>query len=156
MSDLTTAIKIACDVHEKQRDKAGEPYILHPLRLMRKFTDKNTMIVAVLHDVIEDSPLDIGFLESQGFDECILAAVDAITKRQDESYKDFIERLSSNDIAAKVKIEDLKDNLDLTRLKNVDDKDMERIKKYHDALLFLKKRSTKRICPNGKRRQSEV
>lgn len=142
MSDLTTAIKIACDVHANQRDKAGESYILHPLRLMQRLKDKNTMIVAVLHDVIEDSQYDLEFLRAQGFDESILEAVDAISKRKNESYKDFVERLSFNDMAVKVKIEDLKDNLDLTRLKNIDGKDLERIDKYHKALVFLEKRST--------------
>lgn len=142
MSDLVTAIKIACDVHANQKDKAGEPYILHPLRLMQKLKDKSTMIVAVLHDVIEDSHLDLDFLEAQGFEKCVLNAVDAITKRKNEAYKDFIERLSYNDMAVKVKIEDLKDNLDLTRLKNIDGKDLERIKKYHNALIYLENRST--------------
>jgi (p)ppGpp synthase/HD superfamily hydrolase len=141
MSDLTTAIKIACDVHADQRDKAGEPYILHPLRLMQRLKDKSTMIVAVLHDVIEDSRHDLDFLQTQGFGKSILEAVDAITKRKNEPYKDFIERLSANDMAVKVKIEDLKDNLDLTRLKNIDGRDLERIDKYHKALVFLEKKS---------------
>ncbi len=141
MSDLTTAIKIACDVHANQKDKAGEPYILHPLRLMQRIKDKNTMIVAVLHDVIEDSQLDLDVIESQGFDESIIKAVDAITRKKNEAYKDFIERLSFNDMAVKVKIEDLKDNLDLTRLKTIDDKALERIKKYHKALIFLENRN---------------
>jgi len=141
MSDLTTAIKIACDVHADQRDKAGEPYILHPLRLMQRFKDKSTMIVAVLHDVIEDSQHDLDFLQAQGFDKSILEAVDAITRKKNEAYKDFIERLSFNDIAVKVKIEDLKDNLDLTRLKTIDDKALERIKKYHKAFIFLDNRN---------------
>jgi (p)ppGpp synthase/HD superfamily hydrolase len=140
MSDLTTAIKIACEAHAHQKDKSGELYILHPLRLMQRLKDRNAMIVAVLHDVIEDSQFDIGFLESQGFDKCILDAIEAITKRANEPYNDFIERLSVNEIAVKVKIEDLKDNLDLTRLSRIGDKDLERIKKYHNALAFLEKR----------------
>lgn len=140
MSDLITAIKIACEAHADQKDKAGEPYILHPLRLMLRLKDKNAMIVAVLHDVIEDSHFDIGFLESQGFDKSILKAVEAITKKENEPYHDFIERLSFNDVAVKVKIEDLKDNLDLTRLTSIGDKDLERMKKYHKALTFLKKK----------------
>jgi (p)ppGpp synthase/HD superfamily hydrolase len=139
MSDLTTAIKIACEAHANQKDKAGEPYILHPLRLMQRLKGKDVMIVAVLHDVIEDSQLDLAFLEAKGFDKKIVNAVDAITKRANEPYQDFIERLSINEMAVKVKIEDLKDNLDLARLTSVDEKDMERIKKYHKALTFLEK-----------------
>jgi (p)ppGpp synthase/HD superfamily hydrolase len=141
MSDLTTAIKIACEAHADQKDKAGEPYILHPLRLMQRFKNKANMIVAVLHDVIEDSQLDLAFLETEGFDKSILKAVDAVTKRDGEAYQDFIDRLSSNSMAVKVKIEDLKDNLDLTRLTSINGKDLERIKKYHKALTFLKKKS---------------
>ena len=152
MSDLTTAIKIACDVHADQRDKAGEPYILHPLRLMQRFKDKSTMIVAVLHDVVENSQHDLNFIQAQGFDKSILEAVYAITKRKNEAYKDFIERLSLNDMAVKVKIEDLKDNLDLTRLKNIVDKDLERIDKYHKALTFLKQRSVLKV---GLRNESQ-
>lgn len=140
MSDLITAIKIACEAHGDQKDKAGEPYILHPLRLMLRLKDKDAMIVAVLHDVIEDSYFDFAFLESQGFDKSILKAVEAITKRGNEPYHDFIERLSFNDLAVKVKIEDLKDNLDLTRLTSIGDKDLERMKKYHKALTFLEKK----------------
>jgi (p)ppGpp synthase/HD superfamily hydrolase len=140
MSDLTTAVKIACEAHANQKDKAGEPYILHPLRLMQRLKNKDNMIVAVLHDVIEDSQFDFSFLEAKGFDKGIIKAVDALTKRDGEAYRDFIERLSFNDMAVSVKIEDLKDNLDLTRLACVKDKDLERIKKYHKALIFLEKK----------------
>lgn len=145
MSDLITAIKIACKAHADQKDKAGEPYILHPLRLMLRLEDKDAMIVAVLHDVIEDSHIGIDFLESQGFDKSILKAVEALTKKENEPYHDFIERLSFNDVAVKVKIEDLKDNLNLTRLTCISDKDLARMKKYHKALTFLEKRHLSKI-----------
>jgi (p)ppGpp synthase/HD superfamily hydrolase len=137
MTDLTLAIRIACDAHAGQTDKAGEPYILHPLRVMQRFRDNTARIVAVLHDVIEDSPYDIGFLASQGFHQDILDAVDALTRREDETYEGFITRLSANDTAVRVKIEDLKDNLDTTRLKSLGDRDLERVQKYHRALEFL-------------------
>lgn len=137
MSDLTTAIKIACDAHANQTDKAGEPYILHPLRLMHCFNEKSIMITAVLHDVIEDSQVTLDFLISQGFDKSIIEAIKAITKKSDETYNEFIKRLSSNSMAVKVKIEDLKDNLNLIRLKSIGDKDLERLKKYHKALIYL-------------------
>lgn len=109
MSDLITAIKIACEAHANQKDKAGEPYILHPLRLMQRFKNTDYMIVAVLHDVIEDSQFDLAFLETEGFDINILMAVDALTKRGGEDYQGFIERLAFNSTAVEVKIEDLKD-----------------------------------------------
>ena len=140
MSDLTTAIKIACDAHANQTDKAGEPYILHPLRLMYCFNEESAMITAVLHDVIEDSHISFDFLESQGFGKVIIEAIKAITKKRDETYTEFIERLSSNTIAVKVKIEDLKDNLNLIRLKSIGERDLERAKKYHKALIYLKAR----------------
>lgn len=140
MPDLTTAIKIACQAHENQKDKSGVPYILHPLRVMQKFIDEETMMVAVLHDVVEDSPFDLDFLAKEGFTTRILGAVDALTRRENEAYTDFIDRVSLNDLAVKVKIEDIKDNLDVTRLKHIVENDLQRIKKYHQALSILESR----------------
>lgn len=137
MDSLSVAIKIACKAHKSQTDKAGAPYILHPLRLIQRFSDEDAMIVAVLHDVMEDSDVGMDFLVSEGFKPIILTAVEALTKRENEPYTDFIERVSRNNLAIKVKIEDIKDNLDLTRLAHIDDSDLNRVKKYHQALHFL-------------------
>lgn len=137
MSDLDKAIKIASNTHFGQVDKGGQPYILHPLRLMMKFKNKSEMIIAVLHDVVEDSDYSIDDLKSDGFTTDIIDALSCLTKKNNEKYDDFISRISTNELASKIKIEDLKDNMDITRLKSVEKNDLERIKKYHRSLRFL-------------------
>lgn len=137
MSQLERAISIANEVHAGQADKAGRPYILHPLRLMLRFTNEDEMITAILHDVIEDSAWTISDLLNSGFTQKVVNAVDCLTKREGESYEDFIERISKNDLAVKVKIEDIKDNLDLSRLESITPKDLDRVIKYHKALQKL-------------------
>ena len=137
MSNLDTAVQIASRAHAGQFDKAGQPYILHPLRVMLCFESENEMIVSVLHDVIEDSQVTINDLLHEGFSEAIIDAISCLTKKADEDYFDFIARVSKNKLAKSVKIEDLKDNLKLSRLREVTDGDLWRIAKYHKALKFL-------------------
>ena len=137
MSSLGKAISIAAQAHEGQRDKAGAPYILHPLRVMLKMKTEDEMIVAVLHDVIEDSDLTIDLLRQEGFASEILAAIVCLTRSDDEEYGKFIERIKRNPLAIKVKIADLEDNLDVSRLKEVTAADAERIEKYKQALQIL-------------------
>jgi (p)ppGpp synthase/HD superfamily hydrolase len=137
MADLDKAIALACKVHTAQVDKSGEPYILHPLRLMLKFANNDERIVGVLHDVVEDSEVTLDDLRKIGFNELIVQAVDSLSKRKDESYENFIERIKVNRLAKKVKIEDIKDNLDLTRLHSISSNDLDRIEKYHKALTYL-------------------
>ena len=137
MSDLDRAIFIAVQAHAGQVDKAGQSYILHPLRLMLKFNSADEMMVAVLHDVVEDSSITLDELRASGFSDVVVDAIASLTKKSGESYEDFILRVSRNELARKVKIEDVKDNLDLTRLHKITDKDMLRIQKYHSALEML-------------------
>lgn len=137
MSDLEKAINIAIKAHSGQVDKAGQPYILHPLRVMFRFETEVEMIVAVMHDVIEDSDFTSQDLAKLGFSDAVLKALDCLTKRSNEDYDSFILRVSQNDLARKVKMEDIKDNLNLTRLDNVAAKDLQRLKKYHCALKVL-------------------
>ena len=137
MSDLEQAISIAVKAHAGQVDKAGQPYILHPLRLMLKFNSTDAMIVAVLHDVVEDSSIMIQELEGFGFSDVVVDAVASLTRKRGESYEDFVLRASKNELARMVKIEDVKDNLNLTRLSTITDKDLVRIQKYHSALMVL-------------------
>lgn len=135
---LELAIKLAVDAHAGQLDKAGKPYILHPLSLMLKFREEELQIVSILHDVIEDSDMTLGYLSELGFSKSVVEALDALTKRAREDYMDFITRVSENLIATRVKIEDLTHNLDLTRLDIVRPDDLSRIEKYHKALVFLR------------------
>lgn len=137
MSNLDKAIALACKVHAGQVDKAGQPYILHPLRLMIKFSEENERIVAILHDVVEDGNVTFDELRQHGWSKTVVDAIDCLSKRSGESYENFISRLFPNDLARKVKIEDIKDNLDLTRLSSLDSKDLLRIEKYHKALRYL-------------------
>lgn len=145
MSDLERAIEIALDAHAGERDQAGETYIRHPLRVMQAMDTETERIVAVLHDVVEDSPYTLADLEEE-FNREVRDAVDRLTKKEDERtamdsdeyyLNVFIPTAAENDIARKVKKADIRDNMDLSRLSEVSDDDLERIKKYHRALQKL-------------------
>lgn len=137
MSNLNQAIAIAAQAHIDQFDKAGRPYILHPIRLMNAMNTDDEKIVAILHDVVEDTSITLENLLNEGFNFSIVDAIEHLTKRKGEDYTDFINRLHANKLATTVKIADIKDNLNITRLNVLTDKDLKRIKKYHDALQFL-------------------
>lgn len=139
MSTLERAIAIAARAHEGRRDKAGAPYILHPLRVMLGLDTEAERITAVLHDVVEDCA-DWSFerLRGEGFSEEILAALNAVTKREGESYEDFVRRAAANPVGLRVKLADLNDNCDLSRIANPTLQDHERIARYRRALAFLK------------------
>ena len=130
---LEKAILCAVKAHAGQKDKAGAPYILHPLRIMMKMDSQAGMIAAVLHDVVEDSSVTLADLRAEGFSEEVIAAVDHLTRREDEAYEIFINRLRHNPLAVKVKLADLEDNLDIRRIENVTERDIERIQKYQAA-----------------------
>lgn len=114
-------------------DKGGKPYILHPLRLMARLDDPTSQLVALLHDVIEDSPITADELREAGFPESVVAAVVVLTRRKGESYEAFIDRVRVSPLARKVKLLDIEDNLNLLRLSAVSDKDLQRVAKYHRA-----------------------
>jgi len=139
MSDLERAIEIAAAAHRGDVDKAGQPYILHPLKLMLQFDDLDAMIVAVLHDTVEDSSLTLGDLKQEGFSEAVVTAVDALTSREGESYQEFISRLSPNPLARRVKLADLEHNMDVRRIGSLTPEDLDRIERYHRAWLELRK-----------------
>ena len=113
---LEAAIALACRAHTGQTDKAGAPYILHPLRLMLKFADQDVRMAAVLHDVVEDGGVTWDDLRKLGVPANVIAAVDGLTRREDESYEAFIGRAAQDPLARRVKIEDVRDNMDLTRI----------------------------------------
>jgi hypothetical protein len=137
MSTLEKAIRIAAQAHDGQRDKAGAPYILHPLRVMMKMATVAEQITAVLHDVVEDTDWTMEQLHQEGFNREILGALDCLSRRDGEEYGDFIKRVKLNPLAVKVKIADLEDNLDVLRLKEVTDADAKRLEKYQQALKML-------------------
>lgn len=134
---LNLAIAIANQAHAGQLDKAGKPYISHPLTVMAQMDTLEGKIVAVLHDAIEDSELTIADLVRQGFPEFITAAIAAITKLDGEPYEDYIVRVKSNAIARKVKIADVTHNMDISRIANPTAKDFQRLEKYKIVLQKL-------------------
>lgn len=134
---LGKAIVIAKIKHKEQFDKGGQPYIYHPLRVMLNLTDENDMICAVLHDVIEDTDTTLDDLRQEGFSEEIITALDCLTRRENESYMQYINRIKTNDIAKRVKLKDLEDNMQLSRIKNPTQKDYDRVKKYEKAKKVL-------------------
>ncbi len=127
---LDTAIQIAAEAHAGQKQKNGEPYILHPLRVMMRVHTEDEKIVAILHDVLEDTPWNAEQLKARGFPPHILHALDCVTKRHGERYEDFVTRSASDPIAIRVKLADLEDNLDVPRLPELTEKDHTRLNKY--------------------------
>ena len=131
------AIKLAYKAHKDQYDKAGLPYINHPLHLAESMDDEYTTIVALLHDVVEDTDITLDDLAKE-FPKEVIDALKLLTHQKSIPYMDYVAKIKTNDIARAVKIADLKHNSDLTRLDNITDKDLERIKKYQEALELLK------------------
>jgi (p)ppGpp synthase/HD superfamily hydrolase len=139
MSSLERAIEIAVSAHKGQVDKAGKPYILHPLRLLFKMQTENEMIAAVLHDVVEDTDWTIEKLEAEGFNEEVIEAVNLLTKTKNVSEKDYFKKIKLNKIATKVKLADLEDNMDIKRIAHPKFRDYARLAKYLKYYNELKK-----------------
>lgn len=137
MSTLEKAILIASQAHLGHKDKAGHPYILHPLRMMLRLHRESEMTAAILHDVVEDTEWTLDELKKEGFSDDVVNAVNALTRRTGETYWDYIGRAKKNKIARKVKIVDLEDNMDVRRLVKVGDEERDRLKRYHKAWTIL-------------------
>jgi hypothetical protein len=134
LSTLEQAIAIAAKAHEGQVDKTGAPYILHPLRMMLCVSTNEERITAVLHDVVEDCGVSLEALRAEGFSEIVIEAIDSVTRRPEEPYETFVRRAASNPIGRRVKLADLEDNSDLSRIANPTARDHERIAKYRRAV----------------------
>ncbi|MEG4987845.1 GTP pyrophosphokinase [Microcoleus sp. BR0-C5] len=135
---LQRAIAIAAKAHEGQVDKAGNPYLDHPLFVMENVHSLEQKIVAVLHDAVEDSELTLEQLRSEGFPEVLVSAIAAITKIEGEPYAAYLERVIANPIALRVKIADVTHNLDIRRIANPTEADFQRIAKYKKVLSQLR------------------
>ena len=130
------------EAHAGITDKGGAPYILHPLRMMMDLISAEERIVAVLHDVCEDCPgWTFERLRGEGFSEEILTALDSVTKREGETYEEFALRAAVNPISRRVKLADLRDNSDLSRITNPSVKDHQRIAKYARAIELIRNSS---------------
>ena len=138
---LERAIEIAARTHAGQVDKGGAPYILHPLRVMLRVAPGAQQIVAVLHDVVEDSEVTFEDLAREGFAAEVIAGLRAVTKIEGESYEDFVARAALDPVGKAVKLADLMENSDLSRIAEPSQKDMERVEKYGRAIEYLMARS---------------
>jgi (p)ppGpp synthase/HD superfamily hydrolase len=135
---LEDAILLAVRAHRGQRDRNGQPYILHPLRVMFRLESEAERIVGVLHDVIEDTKYTRADLRKMGYSDEILQALDGVTRRAGESYEDFVLRAKANPISRQVKLADLEDNMDIRRLSAVTLKDSKRLGRYRKAWSVLR------------------
>jgi len=134
---LEKAIGIATEAHRGQADRYGAPYILHPLRVMNRVNNEKEKIVAILHDVVEDTDWTFAALKKEGFPKDIIAALDCVTKREGEPYEKLVKRSGSNPLALRVKLADLEDNMDIRRMPKIDEDALERLRKYHHAWHYL-------------------
>ncbi len=143
MPNLEDAIALAAQVHRGQRDKAGQTYILHPLRVMLSLDAEEERVVGILHDVVEDTRdrppeerVTLARLRALGYPDAVVAALDCLTRREGESYEEFVARLKPNPLARRVKLADLDDNLDVRRLAargsggTLGPQDLERLNRY--------------------------
>ena len=131
------AKKIAVEAHKGQKDKGGKDYVLHPIRVAERCKSADAKVVALLHDTIEDTAVTPDYLREQGFPEKIIEGVLSVTKREGESYEDFVRRAAQNPIGKEVKKADLEDNMDIRRLKEITDMDVERLRNYLRAWQYL-------------------
>jgi hypothetical protein len=137
MSLLETAIAIAVEAHSGQKERNGQPYIMHPLRVMQRVHTEEEKIVAVLHDVVEDTPWTPAMLAKRGFPKYLLNALACVTVRKGESYPALIRRAASNPISRRVKLADLEDNTDIHRLPHLKASDRKDLNKYLRAHRWL-------------------
>src|SRR4051794_9322629 len=127
---LEDAIALAVEAHRGQKEKAGQPYILHVLRVMFRLETEYEQMAGALHDLVEDTPYTLDDLRRLGYPDPVIVAVDCLTRREDESYEQFVERAGAHPIARHVKLADLEDNMDVRRLPAVTERDRERLDRY--------------------------
>lgn len=135
---LEMAMEVCKKAHAGQVDKAGVDYYLHPFAVADMCKTEEEKIVALLHDVVEDTDVTLKDLAGLGFSTTILDAIGSLTHASDEDYFDYIARVKKNKLATTVKINDLTHNSDLSRLINITPKDMARVEKYSRCLAILR------------------
>lgn len=135
------AIILMYNKHKNQLDKGGMPYVLHPFHVAEQMDDEDSTVVALLHDIVEDTSITLNDLVDLGFSKTQIDAISILTHPDGMNYFDYIRRIATNEISLKVKLADLQHNMDLTRIDSVDNRDLERVKKYkkcYDYLLSVK------------------
>ena len=133
------ALRLCFEAHKDQLDKSGLPYVFHPFHLAEQMTDEETTIVALLHDVVEDTDHTIDDLREMGFSESVLAAIALMTHDPAVPYMEYVEKLGKNPIAKAVKLADLRHNSDMSRLATITPWDEARAQKYKNAIELLSK-----------------
>ena len=131
------AMKLCFDAHKAQVDKTGIPYVFHPIHLAEQMTTEETTVVALLHDLLEDTDYTAEDLAELGFSKEVIDAVTLMTHSPDVDYFDYVAAIKENPIAKAVKLADLRHNSDLSRLDTVDEKALRRREKYQKALKLL-------------------
>lgn len=131
------ALRISFNAHKNQLDKSGMPYVYHPFHVAEQMKDEYSTCVALLHDVVEDTDITLDELKSNEFPDDVIEALSLMTHSDDVPYLDYIRNLKDNPIARRVKLADLAHNSDLSRLDVVDEKAVERVNKYKQAILIL-------------------
>ena len=131
------ALKLCFEAHKNQTDKSGMPYVFHPFHLAEQMKEENTTIVALLHDVVEDTPTTLDDLRAMGFSEAVIEAIGLMTHDEAVPYLDYVRVIAPNPIARAVKLADLRHNSDLSRLDSVDDRAKRRVEKYAAAIRIL-------------------
>ena len=134
---IEDAIILAINAHKGIKQRNGTPYILHPLTLMAQFHTEAEQMAAVLHDVIEDTEVTLDDLRAAGYPSAVVEALDLLTRRDDETYEAFIERIKPNRLARQVKIADLEHNMNVRRLPTISEQDARRLEKYRQAWFVL-------------------
>lgn len=135
MLNLIRGFIVASSAHRGQKDKGGKPYIFHPLRVAKGVESKEGKTVAILHDVIEDSDYTMADLQFLNDDQKI--ALDLLTHIENMDYFEYIDRIKTDPLATEIKLSDLNDNMNLSRIKDITDADLERLEKYKKAYKIL-------------------
>ena len=137
-TDVTKkAMKLCFQAHKDQTDKSGIPYVFHPIHLAEQMKDEDTTVVALLHDVVEDTDYTLEDLREMGFNQRVIAAIALMTHAEGVPYMDYVAKIKDNPIAKAVKLADLAHNSDITRMDVVDEKAIARVEKYAKAIRFL-------------------
>ncbi len=133
------ALNLCFEAHKDQRDKSGQPYVFHPFHLAEQMPDENTVICALLHDVVEDTDYTLSDLAEMGFPQVVIEALELLTHDSSVPYMDYVKAIAPNPIAREVKMADLRHNSDLSRMdpEKIDDWALKRNEKYYTALKYL-------------------
>lgn len=137
-AETKKALRLCFEAHKDQVDKSGMPYVFHPYHLAEQMKDEKSVIVALLHDIVEDTCYTFDDLKKVGFDNEIIEALMLMTHDSDVPYMTYVAAIKQNPIARAVKLADLQHNSDLSRLDNIDEKALKRKEKYTEAILLLK------------------